>query len=95
MDKSNTKPIRNSEHVSIDVSLENTIPSIYDENKTRQSQEDLEEFNTRFSLMEERTRLLCFSSLIEATFISLLPDSSNVLHCTLFVLCNINGCVTL
>ena len=48
----NTKPIRNSEHVSIDVLLEKTIPSIYDENKTRQSQEDLEEFNTRFSLTE-------------------------------------------
>jgi hypothetical protein len=43
---------RFSEHVSIDVSLEKTIPSIYDENKTRQSQEDLEEFNTRFSLTE-------------------------------------------
>jgi hypothetical protein len=38
--------------VSIDVLLEKTIPSIYDENKTRQSQEDLEEFNTRFSLTE-------------------------------------------
>jgi len=43
----NTKPIRNSEHVSI----EKTIPSTHDENKTRQSQEDLEEL-ARFNLTE-------------------------------------------
>lgn len=77
----NTKLIRNSEHVSIDVSLEKTIPSTHDENKTRQTQEDLEEFNTRSSFNSLTTENETSGDLCSGISDYLLVDQCDSSHC--------------
>lgn len=77
----NTKLIRNSEHVSIDVSLEKTIPSTHDENKTRQTQEDLEEFNTRSSFNSLTTENETSGDLCSGISDYLIVDQCDSSHC--------------
>lgn len=83
-DTFNTKPIRNLEHVSIDISLEGNIPSTHDENKNRESQEDLEEINTRFNLIEFNsltTENETSGDLCSGISDYLLVDQSDSSHC--------------